>query len=103
MLVIIYAVSTTNNCMKKTILDYKTWWTDTNKKAEVATDTNKDLYRELKLIKWDASTMGRVELNTDGARDKHGKASCGDIIRGNEGEWLRGFSKYIGICDNYTS
>lgn len=44
--------------------------------------------------------MGKVKLNIDGARDKHGNASCGGWE--DEGEWISGISKYIGICDSYT-
>lgn len=30
-------------------------------------------------------------------------ADYGGIIIGNEGEWLRGFSKYIEVSDSYTT
>ncbi|KAI5390289.1 hypothetical protein KIW84_075553 [Lathyrus oleraceus] len=81
--------------INKIVQDYK--------QAEVATCTNMDHCKELKLIKWETPTMKRVKLNINGARDKQGNALCGGIIRGNDGEWIRGFSKYIGVCDNYTS
>lgn len=47
--------------------------------------------------------MGWVKLNTDGARDKDGKVSCGGFIKVTEGEWLRGFSKNIGISNVYIA
>jgi hypothetical protein len=38
-------------------------------------------------------------LNIDGASKEHGRASCGGIVRGNNGEWLGDFAKFLG---NYS-
>jgi hypothetical protein len=35
-------------------------------------------------------------LNIDGASKEHGRASCGGIVRGNNGEWLGDFAKFLG-------
>jgi hypothetical protein len=49
---------------------------------------------------WKAPSVGRVCLNIDGAcRD--GVIGCGGVIRGSDGEWLKGFSKLIGLGDAY--
>ena len=34
----------------------------------------------------------------DGVVSKNKKASCGGLIRDNNGDWLRGFTKYTGTC-----
>jgi hypothetical protein len=39
-----------------------------------------------------------VRLNTDGSSKDNAKAGCGGLIRGSDGEWLGGFSKFIGNC-----
>lgn len=52
--------------INKIVQDYK--------QAEIATCTNMDHCKELKLIKWETLVMRRVKLNIDGARDKQGNA-----------------------------
>jgi hypothetical protein len=39
-----------------------------------------------------------VRLNTDGSSKDNAKAGCGGLIRGSDGEWLGGFSKFIENC-----
>jgi len=40
-----------------------------------------------------------VVLNTDGAsKGNPGKAGGGGVIRGNTGEWIRGFGESMGSC-----
>ncbi|PNX94270.1 ribonuclease H [Trifolium pratense] len=39
-----------------------------------------------------------VKLNTDGACKDQGRAGCGGIIRGSQGEWLGGFARGLGNC-----
>lgn len=60
-------------------------------------------HKELSFIKWKTPSTRRVQLNTYGARDKRGNAGCEGIIRGNEGEWLGGFIKHIGVYDAYIA
>lgn len=60
-------------------------------------------HRILNLVKLETPLVGWVKLNTDEVRDKDGKTSCDGIIRGSVGEWLRGFSKYIGINSVYMA
>jgi hypothetical protein len=45
---------------------------------------------------------GWVKINTDGAR-KGGRAGCGGTIWGSKGEWLGGFSKYVGMFSAYVT
>lgn len=73
------------------------------KQVEAATSTKMEQLREVNLIKWKASDMRRVKLNTDGAREKRGNTLCGGLIRGNKGEWLGDVSKHIGVCDIYIA
>jgi hypothetical protein len=36
-------------------------------------------------------------LNTAGAYKDHQIAGCGEVIRGNDGEWLGGFAKAMAV------
>lgn len=47
--------------------------------------------------------MGWVKLNTNGVRYKYDNTSCGGIIIGIDGQWLLGFSKYVGISSVYIT
>jgi len=47
--------------------------------------------------------VGWVKINTDGARKEDGRAGCGGILRGSEGEWHGGFSKYVRMCSAYVA
>lgn len=49
-------------------------------------------------VRWKAQKYGWVCLNVDGTC-KNGLIGCGGAIRGSEGEWLSGFSKFIGRGD----
>jgi ribonuclease HI len=53
-------------------------------------------------IGWKPPIAGWVCLNIDGACN-NGIIGCGGVIRGNEGEWLHGFSKFIGRGDAYIA
>jgi L1 cell adhesion molecule like protein len=50
------------------------------------------------MIKWCPPKPLYVKLNTDGAFKDKKIAGCGGVIRGNEGEWLGGFAKCVGLC-----
>jgi ribonuclease HI len=53
-------------------------------------------------IGWTPPSQGWVCLNIDGAcRD--GAIGCGGVIRGSFGEWIHGFSKFIGRGDAYIA
>jgi ribonuclease HI len=53
-------------------------------------------------IGWTPPGSGWVCLNVDGAcRD--GVIGCGGVIRGSVGEWISGFSKFIGSGDAYIA
>lgn len=44
-----------------------------------------------------------MKLNVDGEAKGTMTAGCGDVLRGEHGEWLCGFSKYLGSCSVYIS
>ncbi|PNX77292.1 ribonuclease H [Trifolium pratense] len=46
---------------------------------------------------------GWVKLNTDGSCRDDGSIGCGGVIRGSAGEWLGGFSKFIGNGNAYVA
>ena len=50
-------------------------------------------------------TSRRVaKLNTDGAaKDTRGLASCGGVDRDENGRWLVGFSRHIGITTSFVA
>ncbi|KAK2419102.1 heat shock 70 kDa protein [Trifolium repens] len=53
-------------------------------------------------IGWKPPNAGWVCLNIDGTCI-NGSIGCGGVICGNEGEWLHGFSKFIGRGDAYIA
>jgi ribonuclease HI len=54
-------------------------------------------------VSWKPPPVGWVRLNTDGSCRDGGHIGCGGIIRGSDGEWLGGYSKYIGIGSAYLA
>jgi ribonuclease HI len=57
--------------------------------------------KSLMNIGWTPPILSWVKINMDGARRRDGRAACGDI-RGENKEWLGGFSKYIGQCSAFV-
>ncbi|KAE8719573.1 hypothetical protein F3Y22_tig00109945pilonHSYRG00285 [Hibiscus syriacus] len=62
-------------------------------------------HKELKLNcsgirgRWKRPHYGWTKVNSDGAsKAPTGLAACRGVIRGHEGEWKMGFTKFIGIC-----
>ncbi|KAL8151867.1 hypothetical protein V2J09_021675 [Rumex salicifolius] len=50
-------------------------------------------------ISWSRPAVGWVKVNTDGAREsRYGMATAGGVIRNDEGRWMGGFVKNIGVC-----
>jgi hypothetical protein len=49
-------------------------------------------------VGWKPPDVGWVKLITDGACKEAYTAGCGGILHNNNGEWLGGFAKQIGIC-----
>jgi ribonuclease HI len=54
-------------------------------------------------IRWRPPKISFVKLNTDGAYKKDQIAGCGGIIRGNQGEWLGGYAKCVGLCSAFVA
>ena len=43
-------------------------------------------------------------MNTDGVcSELHGLAGCGGLVRNEDGQWVAGFSKRIGITSNFAA
>jgi hypothetical protein len=59
--------------------------------------------RVLMHIGWQPPSGHFVKLNTDGACKENNRAGCGGIIRGNQGEWLGGFAKGVGVCSAFVA
>jgi ribonuclease HI len=59
--------------------------------------------RVLSYINWKPLRENFVKLNTDGACKERKRAGCGGVIRGNQGEWLRGFAKNVGNCSAFIA
>jgi ribonuclease HI len=53
-------------------------------------------------VKWEAPRSDWISLNTDGAV-KNGIAGCGGVLRDHRGNWITGFSKYIGITSAFNA
>ena len=50
-------------------------------------------------VQWEYPAVGWMVLNTDGAaKGNPGPAGAGGVIRADKGEWIRGFSEYLGSC-----
>lgn len=68
------------NHVNKLVQDYE--------HAKTTSNINLKPHRSMSYIKWEASPVGWIKLNTDGARDKHDNTICGGIIRGDDRKWL---------------
>jgi ribonuclease HI len=54
-------------------------------------------------IGWKPPKEGFIKLNTDEAVVNSQTAGCGGVIRGTQGEWIRGFAKNIGWCNAFVA
>ncbi|GAU38380.1 hypothetical protein TSUD_147480 [Trifolium subterraneum] len=59
--------------------------------------------RVVSYIGWKPHDDGWVKLNTYGACRERSVAACGGVLRNNHGEWIRGFSKFLGTCSAYVA
>jgi hypothetical protein len=57
----------------------------------------------MRLIRWKPPKPLFVLLNTDGAVKENRIAGCGGVIRGDQGEWLGGFAKCVGLCSAFVA
>jgi hypothetical protein len=73
------------------------------RKAMYANNTVIQKERVLSYINWKPLRENFVKLNTDGACKERKRAGCGGVIRGNQGEWLRGFAKNVGNCSAFIA
>ncbi|PNX66918.1 hypothetical protein L195_g063278, partial [Trifolium pratense] len=47
------------------------------------------------VIGWNAPKEDFIKLNTDEACKVNQMAGCGGVIRGSQGEWIRGYAKNV--------
>ena len=48
--------------------------------------------------------QGWKKLNTNGAcNELHGLAGCGGVVRSEDGQWVVGFSKRIGVTNSFAA
>ncbi|XP_039030217.1 uncharacterized protein LOC120164270 [Hibiscus syriacus] len=60
------------------------------------------VHNESNLCKRKNPPMGWVRVNVDGAvRERDGVTVCGGIIRNDQGEWIFGFSRSLGVCSPF--
>ncbi|MCH81151.1 putative non-LTR retroelement reverse transcriptase, partial [Trifolium medium] len=59
--------------------------------------------RVVSYIAWKPPDDGWVKLNTDGACIERSVAACGGVLRNSQGEWIGGFSKFLGTCSAYVA
>ena len=58
----------------------------------------------VKTMKWLKPPVGWVKLNTDGALSQNlGVAGAGDLIQDCDGNWIRGFSRAIGVVLSFLA
>jgi ribonuclease HI len=64
--------------------------------ADKAIKRKKRVQRSEVMISSKAPPMEWVRLNIDGSCGYNDVLGCGGVLRGSDGEWLGGFSKFIG-------
>ncbi|KAK7259832.1 hypothetical protein RIF29_25447 [Crotalaria pallida] len=53
------------------------------------------------LTSWNPPSVGWIRINSDGScRVNSHEVGCGCVIRGSNGEWIRGYSKYLGVSSS---
>ena len=58
----------------------------------------------MKQVRWEVPERGTLKLNTDGATSKVlGVARGGGLIRDNQGNWVVGFSRRIGVTNSFMA
>ena len=55
-------------------------------------------------IRWERPPLGWKKLNTDGSWLRVAdRAGCGGLVRDDQGEWIAGFTRYIGSTNSFTA
>ena len=58
----------------------------------------------IKRVRWEKPQAGWKKLNTDGAsKGNPGLAGCGGVIRDENGRWIAGFSRRIGVTTSFEA
>ena len=56
----------------------------------------------IKRVRWEKSQAGWKKLNTDGAsKGNLGLVGCGGVVRDENGRWIAGFSRHIGVTSSF--
>jgi len=70
-------------------------------KTKTTTGRSKSVEQE---VRWERPRKGWMRLNTDGSvKGNVGSAGAGGVIRNDRGEWVSGFSEYLGHCSSMTA
>ena len=65
---------------------------------------NRNQTRMIRQIRWEKPDSCWVKLNTDGsASDLLNAAGCGGLIRDDQGNWLRGFSRHVSHANSFIA
>lgn len=78
------------------------WWSNSIYNVNSETDRKCHSYLpcEEVLVRWNPPDEGWVKVNTDASVSGNGGlASCGGLIRDEDGRWIVGFAKKVGRCD----
>ena len=60
-------------------------------------------HKVLRTIRWECPVQGWNKLNTNGScSELHGLASCGGVVRNEDGQWVAGFSKRIRVTNSFA-
>ena len=58
----------------------------------------------IKRVRWEKPQVGWRKLNTDGAsKGNPGLAGCGGVVRDENGRWIAGFSRRIGVTSSFEA
>ena len=58
----------------------------------------------IKGVRWEKPQEGWVKLNTDEAsKGNPGLAGCGGVVRNEDGRWIMGFARRIGVTTSFVA
>ena len=58
----------------------------------------------IKSIRWEKPAVGWKQLDTDGSVFcSFGRVGCGGVVRDEHGNWIVGFTRYIGATNSFAT
>ena len=90
------------------VVPFKPWMEISNRVHNYVAEFHKQqvmVNRELvtENIRWKTPEIEWVRLNTDEASRRNNVAGCGGVLRDDNGKWICGFSKWLGVCSAYVA